>query len=121
MASAVHRATGNGNGVSNNGVAESKLFNVNTPGGNPIFYNYELTRVRLSAAGTGASLVGIGSFRFSMRVPLNLGGQAQQIQYENIGFNTPVTLKEGEKVVVGTTTMGDKGLVVVVSARFLNM
>jgi Bacterial type II/III secretion system short domain len=116
MASAVHRATGNGNGVSNNGVAESKLFNVNTPNGNPIFYNYGLERIRLSAAGT--SMVGIGSFRFSIRVPLNLGGQ--QIQYENVGFNTPVTLREGEKVVVGTTTMGDKGLVVVVSARFLS-
>ena len=120
MASAVHRATGEGNGVSNNGVAESKLFNVSTPNGNPIFYNYELNSVRLNANPSGAATVGIRLFRFRVRIPLNVGGPGQQIQYQDVGFDTPVTVREGEKVVVGTTTMGDKGLIVVLSARFIN-
>lgn len=120
MASAIHRAYGEGSAISNNGVAESKLFNVSTPGGNPIFYNYELNSIQVNPNPSGAATVGIGRFRFSIRIPLNVGGTAQQIQYDNVGFSTPVTLKEGEKVVVGTTTMGDKGLVVVVSAKFLN-
>jgi hypothetical protein len=120
MASAIHRTTVNNNGISNNGVAESKLFNVNTPSGNPIFFNYDLGPIRLNASATDGTTVAIGKFRFGIRVPLNMGGPGQQIQYENVGFQTPVTVREGEKVVVGTTTMGDKGLIVVLSAKVMN-
>jgi hypothetical protein len=121
MASAVHRSYGEGSGVSNNGVAESKLFNVSTPGGNPIFYNYQLSLIQTNPNPSGPAIVSVGRFRFSIRIPLNVGGAGQQqIQYENVGFETPVTVREGEKVVVGTTTMGDKGLIVVVSAKVLN-
>ena len=120
MASAVHHATTGGSGVSNNGVAESKLFNVNTPLGNPIFFNYNLSPLRLNTEASPQSVT-IGSFRFHLRIPLNVGTQTQQqIQYQDVGFETPVTVREGEKVVVGTTTMGDKGLIVVVSAKFQN-
>ena len=48
-----------------------------------------------------------------MRVPVNVGTQTT---YEPTGFSTPVTVRDGEKVVVGTTTMGDKGLVIVLIA-----
>ena len=48
-----------------------------------------------------------------MRVPVNIGTQTN---YESTGFSTPVTVRDGEKVVVGTTTMGDKGLVIVLIA-----
>jgi len=58
----------------------------------------------------------IQRFVFSLRVPLSIGSG---IQYQNVGFETPLSLREGEKVVVGTTAMGDKGLVVVVSAMML--
>ena len=34
-------------------------------------------------------------------------------------LKTDVTLREGEKVVVGTSTVQDRGLVVVVSARVI--
>jgi hypothetical protein len=51
-----------------------------------------------------------------MRVPLNLG---TSVQYQNVGFRSPVGLRQAERVVVGSTTMGDKGLVVVVSAKVL--
>ena len=118
MASSVHRAAEGGQGVSNNGIAESKLFNVSTPGGNPIFYQYALSPLNVRD-GAGVASIEIGRFQFSMRIPLNLGGPSTQIQYENVGFNTPVTVRENEKVVVGTTTMGDKGLIVVVTAKVL--
>jgi len=115
MTSGIHRAKEGPGGVGNSGVAESKLFSsVPTPP-NPIFYEYSLDSIVIDSAG-GAATVQIGAFRFNMRVPLNLGSQ---IQYQNVGFRSPVGLRQGEKVVVGSTTMGDKGLVVVVSAKLL--
>jgi hypothetical protein len=118
MASSVHRAAEGGQGLSNNGVAESKLFNVSTPGGNPIFYQYMLSPLTVRD-GAGSATIDIGRFSFGMRIPLNVGGATSPIQYENVGFNTPVAIRENEKVVVGTTTMGDKGLIVVVTAKVL--
>ena len=115
MTSAIHRAKEGPSGVSNSGVAESVLFsNVPTPP-NPIFYEYSLERISIDSA-TGTSTVQVGGFRFSMRVPLSLGSN---VQYQNVGFGSPVSLRQGEKVVVGSTTMGDKGLIVVVSAKVL--
>lgn len=115
MTSGLHRAKEGPSGVRNSGVAESSLFsNVPTPR-NPIFYDYGIESISIDTA-SGAPVVQLGNFRFSMRVPLSLG---TTIQYENVGFQSPVNLKQGERVVVGSTTMGDKGLVVVVSAKIL--
>ena len=112
MTSSIHRTREGRERVENNGVAESRLFTVNAPQGNPFFYNYSFSAVSLDATAT----VQIGTFSFQMRVPVNIGSS---IQYENVGFRSPVSLRQGEKVVVGTTTMGDKGLVVVLSARIV--
>jgi hypothetical protein len=60
------------------------------------------------------STVAIDNFNFSMRVPLDVGNNS--IQYQSIGFETPVAVREGEKVVIGTTTMREKALIVVVTA-----
>ena len=59
--------------------------------------------------------VDIDKFQFNMRVPVvvKAGGD---VNYQNVGFETPVSLRNGEKVVIGTTTMGDKALIVVVTA-----
>ncbi|HKP86967.1 MAG TPA: hypothetical protein VJZ26_12770 [Blastocatellia bacterium] len=114
MTSSILRAK-EGRGVENSGVAESKLFNVESSPTNPTFYSYRLDPITIdSSPGTGK--VQTGNFSFNMRVPLNLN---TSIQYENVGFRTPVSVREGEKVVVGTTTMGDKGLIVVLSARII--
>lgn len=114
MTSGIHRAK-EGGGVGNSGVAESKLFSsVPTPP-NPIFYEYSLDLISIDTA-SGTPTVQVGGFRFNMRVPLNMGSN---IQYQQIGFRSPVGLRQGEKVVVGSTTMGDKGLVVVVSAKLI--
>ena len=115
MTSAIHRAKEGPGSVGNSGVAESNLFSsVPTPP-NPIFYEYYFESITIDSS-SGAPTVQAGRFRFNMRVPLNLGGQTQ---YQNVGFQSPVGLRAGEKVVVGSTTMGDKGLVVVVSAKVI--
>jgi Bacterial type II/III secretion system short domain len=123
MASAIQRAKESGRGGGNSGVAEAKLFNVDVPPGSPIFYEYNLESILVQPAAGGQSQVQVGNFAFNMRVPLNVGsgGNGQPaIQYQNVGFRTPVSVREGERVVVGTTTMGDKGLIVVLSAKVLN-
>ena len=112
MASAIHRTKEGGQGVYNKGVAESKLFSINSQG-NPIFYDYSIRPINLEASPSGARMIQIGNFTFNMRVPVNVGTQTT---YEPSGFSTPVTVRDGEKVVVGTTTMGDKGLVIVLIA-----
>jgi len=116
MTSSIQRAKEGRQGVESSGVAESKLFNVETPPGNPIFYSYSLDPVTIEVGTAGDARVQIPKFTFNMRIPLNLGNT---VQYENVGFRTPVSVREGEKVVVGTTTMGDKGLIVVLSARVI--
>ena len=117
MTSAIHRGKEGPVRVENSGIAESKLLGVTTPQGYPIFFNYSLQRISLDGTATSAT-VQVGDFNFRMRTPLVMSSGGQ-IQYENIGFNTPVSVREGEKVVVGTTSMGDKGLIVVLSAKVL--
>ena len=119
MSSSVHRTSQGGLGIQNKGVAESKLFNVSTPLNNPIFYDYSLSPLTIKDNGAGAPIVEVGMLSFSMRIPIITSTQGQQIQYDSVGFRSPVNIKDGEKLIVGTTTMGDKGLVVVVSARIV--
>jgi hypothetical protein len=117
MTSSIHRTKEGPGGLSNKGVAENKLFGVNTPGGNPIFYNYNLSMVSLDTPASGATTVQISQLSFDMRVPILI--RANDINYESVGFRGPVNIRENEKVVVGTTAMGDKGLVVVLTARVI--
>src|SRR5262249_39420231 len=116
MASSIQRGNAHAQFLENSGVAESKLFNVANPQNNPIFFHYNAERVSLEGAGGPDPLIQIVKFSFGMRFPLNLGSQ---VQYENVGFNTPVRLRPGEKVVVGTTTIGDKALVIVLMATVI--
>lgn len=102
-----------GNGIENSGVAEPALLGMTVKEGNPIFYSYNLRQISLSA-GERPSL-NVETFNFSMRVPVATGNSG--VQYQNVGFNTPVSIRSNEKVVIGTTTMGDKALIVVVTAN----
>ena len=120
MASAIHRVKTAGGfaNLINSGVAETKLLGMDTPSGNPVFYQYTLSRIILKTPQDAGASVQIESLKFGLRVPLSLGG-ANPVQYENVGFDTPITLKDGERVVVGTTTVKDKGLALVVSAKVI--
>ncbi len=116
MTSQVLRYQGGAGNIGNKGIAELKL-NADTPAGkNPIFYNYGLSNIRVETTEATAR-VGVNEFNFNMKVPLSVGDA--KIQYEDIGFRTPVNLRDGEKVLVGTTSLEDKGIIVVLSAKVL--
>jgi len=113
MTAAVHR-TKIGSGIEGSGVAEATLLGLTADQTRPIIYTYRLRDITVPATGADAK-VDVRSFDFSMRVPLDLGSAG--VQYQNVGFETPVSLRQREKVVIGTTTMSDKALVVVVTAQ----
>lgn len=108
MNASVHR-TRSGKGINGSGVAEATLFGMTVDPQRPIFYNYTLDTIT-----TASEAIDIRTFRFSMRVPVEV--TSGSFQYQDVGFDTPVSLRPGEKVVIGTTTMRDKALVVVVTA-----
>lgn len=112
MTTTMHR-TKTGNGIEGSGVAEATLLGMTADQGRPIIYNYKLRGI---THGTGEqSMIDIGNFQFGMRIPLDLGGGS--VQYQAVGFETPVSVRQREKVVIGTTTMRDKVLIVVVTAN----
>jgi hypothetical protein len=96
----------------NKGVADLRLANDTPANKNPIFYSYTFNTISLDRTG-GAPRIQINDFNMDMKIPLLLGGVTQ---YENVGFKNPVSLREGENVVVGTTSIADKSVVVVLSA-----
>ncbi len=98
---------------SNKGVADLKMANDTPANKNPIYYNYNLRSVSVDQAG-GQPRVQIEEFHMDLRVPLWLGGD--KMVYENVGFRNPVSMREGERVVAGTTSIADKSVVVIVSA-----
>jgi hypothetical protein len=110
MTAAVQR-TKPGEGIEGSGVAEPTLLGMTPNQERPVFYSYNLRRITSTPSG-----IDIEKFAFSMRVPIVVRSGSGEIQYQNVGFETPVSLREKEKVVIGTTTMGDKALIVVVTA-----
>lgn len=111
MTSAIHQ-TKAGHGIEGSGVADASLVSFETPGAAPLIYTYSLREIELQT-GDERAAVDVRSFRFMMKMPVPTG---DELQYIDVGFDTPVMVREGEKVVVGTTAMGDKALVVVVTA-----
>jgi type II secretory pathway component GspD/PulD (secretin) len=98
----------------NKGVADLRLSNDTPASKNPVYYSYSLNQISLE--GTGAQTrLRIGQFNMDLKMPLWLGGD--KLVYEPVGFNNPVTLREGERVVAGTTSIGDKSVVVIISAK----
>jgi len=98
----------------NKGVADLRLANDTPASKSPIYYSYSLNAISLE--GTGAQTrLRISQFNMEMKVPLWLGGD--KLAYESVGFNNPVTLREGERVVAGTTSIADKSVVVILSAK----
>jgi hypothetical protein len=98
----------------NKGVADLKLNNDTPASKNPVFYNYNIRSVSIDAR-SGQSRIQVDEFYLDMKVPL-VTGSNNNIVYENVGFKNPFSLREGEKVVVGTTSIADKSVVVIISA-----
>jgi hypothetical protein len=100
---------GRGDNYNNKGVADLRLANDTPASKNPVYFSYNFSGVTLDGP-----RVQIEQFSMSMKVPLWLGGD--KIVYEEVGFRNAVTLREGERVVAGTTSVGDKNVVVVLTA-----
>ena len=113
MGSQVVRSKEGRGDIYNKGVADFRLPSDSPASKNPIFYNYTLRSVSLDNAGAQPR-VQVEEFYMEMKVPLIIG--SNNLNYESVGFKNPVSLREGEKVVVGTTTIADKSVVVVLSA-----
>ena len=111
MTTTVHRTT-TGTGLEGSGVADTTLLGLTKNEERPVFYRYKLRDIT-STTSTDRPAVSIRNFAFTMNMPIVTG---QEVQYQHVGFETPFTVRENEKVVIGTTTMGDKALIVVVTA-----
>ncbi|HLJ74586.1 MAG TPA: hypothetical protein VKU62_08385 [Thermoanaerobaculia bacterium] len=107
MAANVQR-TRSGEKVEGSGVAEPTLIGMAASEAHPVFYSYTLRNIRVGSA------VDIENFQFGMRVPIQL---EKGTTYQNVGFETPVSIRPNEKVVIGTTTMGDRAVIVVLMAN----
>ncbi len=93
----------------NKGVADLRLANDTPASKNPVYFSYNISSVTIDGP-----RVQVEQFSMSMKVPLWLGGD--KIAYEEVGFRNPVTLREGERVVAGTTSVADKNVVVILTA-----
>ena len=99
--------------VYNKGVADLKVTDASLAAANPVFYEYHLRQFSVTEAG-GQPRIQVEDFTLALRMPLLLS--ADKVTYQDVGFRNPVTLREGERVVVGTTSIADKNVVVILSA-----
>jgi len=113
MGSQVLRGKEGRGDVYNKGVAALGLADAAAVSGYPVFYEYHLRSFSLDSA-AGPTRVQVEDFSMSLRVPLVLS--PNNVTYQDVGFRNPVALREGERVIVGTTSVSDKSLVVVLSA-----
>lgn len=71
---------------------------------------YKIARVRTVTDSDGKEVFQLTNFNFMLAVPVNSS-------YRDTGFNTSLSLREGEQVVVGTTNLGEEAVIVVVSVK----
>jgi hypothetical protein len=114
MGSQVVRSKEGRGSNSNKGVADLRMTNDTAANKSPVFYNYNINAVSFDSM-SGAGRIQIEDFMMEMRVPLSV--EAGKIVYETVGFRSPVSLREGERVVVGTTSIADKSVVIILSAN----
>ncbi|HEX3581521.1 MAG TPA: secretin N-terminal domain-containing protein [Thermoanaerobaculia bacterium] len=112
MAATVNRVA-RGIMVQGSGVAEPEALGMPVKQEQPVLYTYALRNPEIMSS-NGRQALTTDGFNFSMRIPIDVGKGS--IQYQSVGFETPVTVRDKEKVVIGTTTMGDKALIVIVTA-----
>ena len=103
----VSRIRDGARGISGEGVTDLAPAGAARPAGKRMQLEYRVNSLALEPRDTGAAVVKLDGFS----LVLVGDGRAQ--------LKTDVTLREGEKVVVGTSTVQDRGLVVVVSARVI--
>jgi hypothetical protein len=97
----------------NKGVADFKMATDTPANKSPVYYSFMMNGVSLDGS-PGQARVQVDDFVMDLKVPLWLGGD--KLVYESVGFRNPVSLREGERVVAGTTSIADKNVVVILSA-----
>jgi len=77
-------------------------------------YEYFINSVTLTSSASGAPIIQIGEFTFStgMTVGTAIDNRTQ--------VQTALTLHDGEKVVVGTATLGDRALIIVLTVKLVS-
>jgi hypothetical protein len=116
IASIVDRVKDGTFGFGGKGIADVEAFARGaTTAGSDIYavYNYSIQTIAL-APSPSATAVQLNNIRFNFRT--NAFTPSSGLETD---INTSTTVRDGEKVVVGTTTLKDKGLILVVTARVI--
>ena len=114
IASIVNRVKDGTFNLGGKGIADVESF-ARPPAAGDVFavYNYTIETVTLAPA-PGAATVQLNNVRFNFRT--NAFTPSSTLDTD---INTSTTVRDGEKVVVGTTTLKDKGLILVVTAKVI--
>ena len=112
VTSVVQRLTETPRGLRGKGTAE--VSGASTAAGNfTLPYEYLINSVSLETTSTGAPMIQIGEFSFST-------GVTETSKIDNrTQVQTALNLRDGEKVVVGTATLGDRALIIVLTAKLV--
>jgi hypothetical protein len=103
----VQRVRDGARGIRGEGVTDLAQTSLSKSSGKKMQLEYGINSLSLDTGESAGSVIKLDGFALSL-----VGdGRAQ--------LKTDVTLRDGEKVVVGTSTVQDRGLVVVVSARVI--
>jgi hypothetical protein len=105
-ASIVQRLTETPRPLQGSGIAELPSTNPGTPN-SPMPYEYYIKNVSLAQNATGAASVQIAEFTFVAR------------DKDDARVQTALNLRDGEKVVVGTATLRNRALVIVLTAKLI--
>ncbi|HEX8845822.1 MAG TPA: secretin N-terminal domain-containing protein [Pyrinomonadaceae bacterium] len=109
--SVVQRLTETPRGLRGKGMVEISR-SASTAGSMNLPYEYLINSVTLASSSTGAPIVQIGEFSFSTGLTSTTLDNRTQVQ-------TALNLRDGEKVVVGTATLGDRALIIVLTAKMV--
>ena len=107
--SVVQRLTETPRGLRGRGIADISQLS----GRLTLPYEYGINSVSLGSSSTGGPIIQIGEFLF-------ITGQTPTAVDNRTQIQTALNLKDGEKVVVGTATLGDRALIIVLTAKILN-
>jgi hypothetical protein len=110
--SVVQRLTETPRGLRGKGMAELPR-SPTSAGSMTLPYEYLINSVTLASTPTGAPIVQIGEFSFTTGLTSTTFDNRTQVQ-------TALNLRDGEKVVVGTATLGDRALIIVLTAKLIN-
>ncbi|HET9533452.1 MAG TPA: hypothetical protein VFQ92_24075 [Blastocatellia bacterium] len=100
-----------GNGLSGSGVAQVKPPIVGETA--DARYSYAINFISLAPSSSGASTIQV------RRLSFNVNGNEYHAPLGQASLNTELGMRDGEKVVVGTASLRDKAMVLVLTARVI--